>query len=244
MKTMKVVVLADGVDVVRRFHPILCRLQGTELHYLITYNGQSGLGKKARFWLSCLFHSLRSPRRIGLPVLRGLLGHRMHLTSKKLHDPATLEMLASISAHVGLHATGVIYRRPLLNSFSMGVLNAHIGLLPRYRGRCVMEWSVLEAQPTGITVFFMDEGIDTGARIVVRQPVVVTHRDIASCKSALFALDAQMYARALERLRDEAPDPPPQTPDEGARYYVMSELFLGVVEHILHEPTLYEPTLD
>ncbi len=39
-----------------------------------------------------------------------------------------------------------------------------MGILPDYRGRDVVEWSLLEGQfdRVGLTVHFMDEGVDTG----------------------------------------------------------------------------------
>src|SRR5436305_11718144 len=96
----------------------------------------------------------------------------------------------------------VIYRRPAIEAFRLGILNAHIGLLPRYRGRSVMEWSLLNGDPTGVTTFFVDEGIDTGARIVLRQHVdVYDCPEVDDAKRYLFSLDGAMYAEALRRLR-------------------------------------------
>jgi hypothetical protein len=49
-----------------------------------------------------------------------------------------MRLKASFNAEV-LHATDVIYRTETLQAFRLGILNAHIGVLPRYRGRSVME---------------------------------------------------------------------------------------------------------
>src|SRR5204862_2560657 len=43
-----------------------------------------------------------------------------------------------------------------------GTINAHYGLLPRYRGMNVAEWSVYNGDPAGVSIHVVDPGIDTG----------------------------------------------------------------------------------
>ncbi|MFN8374589.1 MAG: formyltransferase family protein [Anaerolineae bacterium] len=137
---------------------------------------------------------------------------------------------------VGLHATGVIYKNRLLECFRLGLLNPHLGILPRYRGRSVMEWSIFYGDATGITTFFIDEGIDTGERIVLRQEVSVkAYKDITEAKNYLFALDAKMFAEALQKLQQPTYQPILQKPEDGIRFYVMSDLFRSVVTQMMKE---------
>ena len=79
------------------------------------------------------------------------------------HDRKSVDTLAKLKLDVGLHKAGVIYRDATINAFRFGILNHHIGLLPAYRGRSVLEWSILQGDPVGITVFFIDTGIDTSS---------------------------------------------------------------------------------
>jgi methionyl-tRNA formyltransferase len=53
-------------------------------------------------------------------------------------------------------------RKQLLEVPRLGVLNAHLGLLPEIRGMSSPEWSLLQHIPVGVTIHFMDTGIDTG----------------------------------------------------------------------------------
>jgi len=154
-------------------------------------------------------------------------------TRRGLDDRRTLERLRALGADVGLHATDVIYRKATLEAFRLGILNAHIGLLPRYRGRSVMEWSILQGDPAGVTVFFMDEGIDTGPRIVTQRTVDMSGcRSVEAAKGRLFSLDVEMYAEALARLLQPGFSPLPNGPG-GRRHYVMSRLFTGIASRIL-----------
>jgi len=76
--------------------------------------------------------------------------------------PAAMERLREWSPDLIIFTGGNILRRPLLETPRLGVLNVHLGLLPDIRGMSSPEWSLLKDVPVGVTVHFMDAGIDTG----------------------------------------------------------------------------------
>jgi methionyl-tRNA formyltransferase len=94
---------------------------------------------------------------------------------------------------------------------------------------------VLHGSPTGITTFFIDEGIDTGPRIVLREPIEVSQFcEIRDAKNYLFSLNGVMFAKALDTLRhSETTCLFHQKKEDGKRYYVMSNLFTEVVSQLL-----------
>jgi len=98
-----------------------------------------------------------------------------------------------------------------------------------------MEWSILQGDPVGITVFFIDTGIDTGAQILLSEEVDVSGcKSIAEAKEYLFNLDRVSFRKALALLSEGQPSF--QLNDgTGPRYYVMSKLFEGVVEQLLRD---------
>jgi methionyl-tRNA formyltransferase len=153
---------------------------------------------------------------------------------KSLQDAETITRLRALQLDVGVHKSGTIYRRETIESFRLGILNAHIGILPKYRGRSVMEWSLMQGDPTGISVFLIDEGIDTGERIVFSETVDVSRcQSLDEAKRYLFDQDARMYRRAIEQLAGTNPEF--QINDgSGHRYYVMSKLFQGVAQEVLN----------
>lgn len=165
--------------------------------------------------------------------LRLALAGRVLALRNPLDYPESLARLEQLKLDVGLHKSGTIYRESTINCFRLGILNSHIGILPRYRGRCVMEWSLLQGDPVGISVFFIDSGIDTGERIVLSESVDISHcRSVAEAKQYLFDLDAVFYRRAVELLRSNAIEYQ-LNDNSGRRYYVMSRLFQGVAEKAL-----------
>ena len=74
---------------------------------------------------------------------------------------------------VCLFATSIA-REPILKTPKIGVLNAHTSLLPDYKGTFVEFWQLYhrDFDKVGITIHFVDQGIDTGD-IIFQMPVKV-----------------------------------------------------------------------
>ena len=69
-----------------------------------------------------------------------------------------------------------IFKKPLIDLAPKGCLNLHTALLPKYRGLMPTFWVLKNnEQFTGVSVFFVDEGIDSGD-IVVQKKI-----EIADC---------------------------------------------------------------
>jgi len=152
---------------------------------------------------------------------------------RPLDDPDSVARLTRLNLDVGLHKTGIIYRDSTINAFRLGILNHHIGILPEYRGRSVLEWSLIQGDATGITVFFVDTGIDTGSRILIRHNVDISnYHSVSEAKQYLFSLDAVFFREALDLLNRSSHSF--QVNDaKGHRYFVMSKLLSGVADQLL-----------
>lgn len=168
-----------------------------------------------------------------LALWRLWISGKIILLKRDLAHPDSINKLKAMEMDVGLHKSGSIYRENTIDCFKLGILNAHIGILPKYRGRCVMEWSLLQGDPTGVSVFFLDPGIDTGGRMIFKREFPVTERgNISQAKNYLFSLDAGLYKEALQYLHDKN-FALLENDGSGKRYYVMSKLFSSVVEETL-----------
>ena len=87
----------------------------------------------------------------------------------------------------------------------------------------------------GITVFFIDTGIDTGSRVLISEEVDISGcRSVTEAKQYLFDLDRVFFPKALALLSDSK-----RTfrlnDGSGRRYFVMSKLFQGVVDQLLQD---------
>lgn len=60
-------------------------------------------------------------------------------------------------------AYGRILKTDVLTSTRLGLLNAHFSLLPKYRGAAPVQWALVKGETkTGVSLFWLDEGMDTG----------------------------------------------------------------------------------
>lgn len=63
-----------------------------------------------------------------------------------------------------------IFKEPILNLAPKGCINLHTALLPKYRGLMPTFWVMKNNEKkTGVSVFFVDEGIDSGPIIVQKE---------------------------------------------------------------------------
>jgi methionyl-tRNA formyltransferase len=84
---------------------------------------------------------------------------------------------------------------PVINSPKHGSIEFHPSLLPRHRGRSAMHWAIrMGDATTGLTVFWVDEGIDTGS--ILRQKEV----EIASDDTVGSLYFDKLYPMGIEAL--------------------------------------------
>ena len=109
-------------------------------------------------------------------------------------------------------AYGLLLRRPVLEAPRLGCFNIHASLLPRWRGAAPIQRAIEAGdEVTGITLFRMEEGLDTGP-MLVRRPLEIGARETGGAlHDRLAALAAAMLPGfiadlAAGRLREEAQD--------------------------------------
>jgi methionyl-tRNA formyltransferase len=82
----------------------------------------------------------------------------------KLRTPEALEQFRGHGADAAvIVAYGRILPPGFLTAYTMGCINVHFSLLPRYRGAAPVNWAIARGETeTGVTTMQMDEGLDTG----------------------------------------------------------------------------------
>ena len=102
---------------------------------------------------------------------------------------------------------------PFVARFRGRVVNIHPALLPAFPGLDAIG-KALDAgvEETGVTVHFVDEGVDTGPPIVQRRVPVPPGRDRPRLEAAIHAVEHQLYPEAIRmlaqgRVRIDAGDP-------------------------------------
>jgi methionyl-tRNA formyltransferase len=134
----------------------------------------------------------------------------------RIKDPAAIEELRALKPDVIVVAAyGQILPRDVLEIPQLACLNVHASLLPRWRGAAPIQ-AVIAAgdRETGITVMYMDEGLDTGDILLQRNVEVLPNDTGGSLHDRL----AQIAPKALlESLRLLAAGNAPRIPQDNAR---------------------------
>lgn len=73
-----------------------------------------------------------------------------------------------------------ILKKDIINLPTIGCINTHASLLPKYRGRAPLNWAMINGeQYSGVTVHFIDEGVDTGD-IILQEKIKIDEDDYIS----------------------------------------------------------------
>ena len=98
-------------------------------------------------------------------------------------------------------AYGKLLPRSVLDATRLGFLNVHFSLLPSYRGASPMERALMNGERrSGVTVFWLDEGMDTGPVQTSRETQLTDDDDAFSLKSRMIALGVETLQSALEQI--------------------------------------------
>jgi methionyl-tRNA formyltransferase len=135
------------------------------------------------------------------------------LQPARIKDPNTIEEIRAQKPDViVVIAYGQILPRDVLEIPKIACLNLHASLLPRWRGAAPIQATIAVGdQKTGITVMYMDEGLDTGDILLQRPSDILPDDTGGSLHDRL----AQIAPEALlESLRLLATGIAPRTPQD------------------------------
>ena len=80
-----------------------------------------------------------------------------------LRNSETLTAIKNLQPDLGISIFfDYILKKEFLSCFPFGCINVHPSLLPYNRGQYPNVWSIVEGTPSGVTMHYINEGIDTG----------------------------------------------------------------------------------
>ena len=136
-----------------------------------------------------------------------------------LRDEAILPLLRELAPDVAVVvAYGKILPGYVLTFPRYGCLNLHVSLLPHYRGAAPMQRAIMAGErETGVTVMYMDEGLDTGDILSVARFPIGPSDDLGVVEATSARLGGPALLRALSLLEAGTAPRTPQ-PTEGVSY--------------------------
>ena len=114
------------------------------------------------------------------PALKEMAESRNIPTSiyENINAEETVSAIASGGYDVGISISyNQIFSQKLLRKIPFRIINYHAGYLPKYRGCNVINWAIInDEKELGLTVHYIEEGIDTGG-IICQKTIPITDQD-------------------------------------------------------------------
>lgn len=92
----------------------------------------------------------------------------------------------------------VVWKLPKL-----GTINLHASLLPEYRGAAPINWVIINGETeTGVTTFFIDDKIDTGAMILSKKTEIGANESAGELHDRLMQLGGEIVIETLHQIEE------------------------------------------
>jgi len=161
-------------------------------------------------------------------------------TCNDQNSARAVAQLKQWSPDLAIFSGGNILRDAVLKVPRLGILNAHLALLPEIRGMSSPEWSLLCGVPLGITIHFMDSDVDTGPIFLRREFAGADGcESLADLRNKMIAEGIELIAEAVAGLdRGTIPAIPQTDREKDRQFFVMHEQLKAVATHRLKKGRL------
>ncbi|CAB4242496.1 10-formyltetrahydrofolate:L-methionyl-tRNA(fMet) N-formyltransferase [Methylacidimicrobium sp. AP8] len=156
-------------------------------------------------------HRLPTP----CPIKAAALDLRLPIFQpERINSPAAVEQIRFLQPDVLIVvAYGQILSREVLELPSRAALNLHASLLPRHRGAAPIQAAIRSRdRESGVTVIWMDEGLDTGDILLAKKLLIRSTDTTATLQARLAKLGSRAVIEALDCLASGRAQRQPQDP--------------------------------
>jgi methionyl-tRNA formyltransferase len=127
------------------------------------------------------------------------LAHNLHLLQPtNLKDEIFLAELKALNANLQIVVAFRMLPEVVWKMPSLGTFNLHASLLPNYRGAAPINWAIINGETkTGVTTFFIDDKIDTGAMILNAETAIGANESAGELHDRLMELGSKTVIQTL-----------------------------------------------
>jgi methionyl-tRNA formyltransferase len=139
----------------------------------------------------------------------------------KLKDPELINLFREGKPEIIFCIGGIrLIPQAILEIPKLGCINIHPALLPKYRGRYSTAHAIFNGESqTGVTLHWMDEGIDSGP-IILQETIPIEYDDTAKSLWEKFTLEGGgLFEKFLELWMSGNPIPSKVQDENLATYY-------------------------
>lgn len=104
-------------------------------------------------------------------------------------------------------AYGQIIPKEVLDMPKYGCINVHASILPKYRGSAPIQWCLFNNDDvTGVTIMYMDEGMDTGDIIKIKEIPILDSDNVGTLHDKLSKLGCNLLLEVLPTIFNKTND--------------------------------------
>ncbi|MCQ2455313.1 MAG: methionyl-tRNA formyltransferase [Clostridia bacterium] len=124
---------------------------------------------------------------------------------KTLRDGEALKILKELDPDViVVVAYGKILPKEILEFPKYGCINGHASILPRHRGASPIQWAIVSGdKKTGVTIMYMDEGMDTGDIIGISETDIGENETAEELFERLSDISAKTMLKVLGNIENK-----------------------------------------
>jgi len=173
---------------------------------------------------------------LGLRAIR----RRFFRTKEGKAIPAAVAEHAQLGADLNVLAFVTAFLpREITDAPRLGSICFHPSLLPKFRGGNALAWQIIAGErESGVSVFQVDEGTDTGPIVVQKRGVAIEPRDSAGTLyfQKLYGLGVDAVVEAVEQIATGSARPQPQDESQAS--------FQGLVDDAVARVDLSRPAVE
>jgi methionyl-tRNA formyltransferase len=135
-------------------------------------------------------------------------------TPRTLRDEEFYSLLKGIDPElIVVVAYGKILPPEVINYPKYGCINLHVSLLPKYRGAAPMQRAIMEGEKeTGVTIMYMDEGLDTGDIITSESFPIESDDDFEAIHDRSALVGSRLLVDTIRKIEEGTATRTPQDP--------------------------------
>lgn len=128
-------------------------------------------------------------------------------------DHAVIQEIQALGAELGIVvAYGSLLKREALDALPRGWFNLHYSLLPKYRGAAPVQHALLNGdRETGVTLFKLDEGMDTGLVLSQTPTPINAGENAANLLARLTLLGCALLSESIPQISSSTHSLKPQS---------------------------------
>ena len=123
----------------------------------------------------------------------------MQPTNLKSED--FIKELQSLNANLQIIVAFRMLPKVVWDMPEYGTFNLHASLLPNYRGAAPIHWAIINGEvKTGVTTFFIDDKIDTGAIIMKEEKDITKDETVGGLHDKLMDIGSDLVIKTLKLI--------------------------------------------